>query len=130
MFDGLSTYKSFFLVAFGAVPGAICRMKISDNLFRNKHNLWGILLVNSSACLLLGFFLAKQNYIHYINNDQPLYLLLCVGFLGSFSTFSSLILEIYYLFVDQQWMELFLFTFTSIGLGIIFISLGSHLFNA
>ena len=131
MFDFFENITPSIFVVMGAAPGALCRMKISNKFFSNsKSNLPAILLVNTIGLFLLGYFIGINNKITSISETHPLYLLVCVGFLGSFSTFSSLILEFYYYFVRRQWKNFFLGVFSSILLGICFASIGYSIGNA
>ncbi len=130
MFEFLNTYNSSVLVAIGAAPGAFLRMQISTNFNTFKRSKFlGILFVNSIATFLLGLCLGLQNRAFYLNTNQPLYLMICVGFLGSLSTFSSLILEIFSYFVQRKWIDLTFSLSVSLFFGLLLASLGYHLGN-
>jgi CrcB protein len=80
------------LVAAGAVPGACLRFLLVNHLAeRLPSRPWGTLVVNLLACFALGWLLPVLQ-----RPDAPpgASLLLITGFLGSFSTFSTLTLEL------------------------------------
>ncbi len=130
MFDFINTSHSSIFVVIGAAPGAILRMQISRKIHKiTQSNLLGTLLVNSIATLLLGFCLGLQNRALYLNTNQPLYLMLFVGFLGSLSTFSSLILEFFSYFLQRKWIDLMFSISVSLVLGLVLASIGYYLGN-
>ncbi len=130
MFDFLDNQSPLFFVSLGAVPGALLRMKLADKFFKKTNsNYISIILVNSLATFLLGLFLGIHNKIDNLTPNNSLYLFICVGFLGSFSTFSSFILEAYYSFEKQQWLEFFVILIVSILVAFLLASVGYHLGN-
>jgi CrcB protein len=80
------------LVAAGAVPGACLRFLLVNQLAdRLPSRPWGTLVVNLLACFVLGWILPVM--------DRPgappgASLLFITGFLGSLSTFSTLMVEL------------------------------------
>lgn len=81
------------LVALGAVPGAWLRFLLVNHLepwLPRRH--WGTVCVNLSACFGMGLLVALVG-----RGGDPhgrWQLLLGTGFLGSLSTFSTLLLEL------------------------------------
>ena len=82
---------SALLVAIGAVPGAWLRFRLVNHfepMVPRKH--WATFGVNITACFALGLITALERAC----GPRPqLGLLLGVGFLGSFSTFSTFSVE-------------------------------------
>jgi CrcB protein len=79
------------LVAVGAVPGAWLRFRLVNHLepmLPRKH--WATFGVNMAACFALGLLTALERGCA---GSRGLALLLAVGFLGSFSTFSTFSVE-------------------------------------
>ena len=80
------------LVATGAVPGAWLRFVLVNHLqplLPRKH--WATAVVNLVACLALGLLLSLGDGCRDLHRLE---LLLAVGFLGSFSTFSTFVVEL------------------------------------
>ncbi len=128
MYKELDNIWPYIIVAVGSIIGAISRIKISY-LFHvnNSSNTRAIVTVNTVSIFLLGFFLALQNGTSIHNNS--LYLLLCIGFLGSFSTFSAFISELYSFLQKQKWLDFIFYSIISIIAGLTFASLGYLLGN-
>ena len=131
MSDVLDSISTYLVISLGSLTGAIFRIKITYFFkLRNSHNLKAIFIVNTIAIFLLGFFLGSQNPNIYFDSNNYLYLFLCTGILGSFSTFSSLVYELYRLFIKYRWIDLIFYSMSSIFVGIFFAKLGYLLGNA
>ncbi len=126
----LANHKSSLLIISGAIPGALLRMQVSKQLFLyTQSKLLGLVILNTVATFLLGFFLAIQPKLELISSNKGLYLLLCVGFLGSFSTFSSFIFELYSFSRKHRLINFFCMVFFSILLGLFAVFLGQYFGN-
>jgi CrcB protein len=80
------------LVAAGAVPGACLRFLLVNHLAdRLPSRPWGTLVVNLLACFVLGWILPG---LQRPGAPPGASLLLVTGFLGSLSTFSTLMVEL------------------------------------
>ncbi len=82
------------IVVLGAVPGAWVRWVVVRGGARwlcQRH--WATWMVNMLACLLLGLLVTLQPRWDQATRDT-LELALAIGFLGSLSTFSTLIAEL------------------------------------
>ena len=83
--------RDLLLVGLGAVPGAWLRFRLVNHfepMVPRKH--WATFGVNVTACFALGLITALERAC----GPRPqLGLLLGVGFLGSFSTFSTFSVE-------------------------------------
>jgi CrcB protein len=79
------------LVALGGGVGAALRWMISSwaTLTFGSGFAWGTWIVNLSGSFLLGWLLARLG-----GDNEPLRLLLGVGVLGGFTTFSAFSLEL------------------------------------
>lgn len=83
--------KSFPLaVSLGAIGGALSRYYLSLWLGKLLGTAfpYATLLVNCSGCLAMGFFFALVTE-RIFNLPPEVQLLIAVGFLGSFTTFST-----------------------------------------
>ncbi|GAE95237.1 CrcB protein [Gracilibacillus boraciitolerans JCM 21714] len=107
------TFISVLMVGIGGFFGAMARFAISQ-LF-NKRKFYNIpiatLFVNIVGSFLLGFLLGAQI-------KETYYLLLGVGFMGSFTTFSTFKLEGIQMHVQQRKKDLILYNLVCYGLGI------------
>ena len=111
------------LVALGAVPGAWLRFRMVNHLepmLPRKH--WGTLMVNSSACFVLGLLVGLEPRCG--GGAARLMLLLATGFLGSFSTFSSFIAELQACLRLGAAGEARLLAVSSVGLGLVLTLMG------
>lgn len=78
---------TFLAVGLGGAVGALCRSKATTHLklrFRSAFP-FPTLLINITACTIAGIALCSQ-----VQMDRTLYLALTMGFLGGFSTLSTM----------------------------------------
>ena len=121
---------SFILISFGAALGANLRFlmikKIS--LFGENKSL-RVLLVNLVASFVIGLFMpiVQNNNLSF---HQNLIFLFLIGFIGSLSTFSTFINDLYKLTIKKKFKYSITLIFLSISLGLIFIYLGYSLSKA
>tara|TARA_B100000579_G_C22725488_1_gene801528 strand:+ start:249 stop:623 length:375 start_codon:yes stop_codon:yes gene_type:complete len=122
--------SEILLVSFGAILGANTRFKISNKLekipFRKGSS---ILIINIFSSFFLGLFLAIveqfSSFIYY----YQLLLFFSIGFLGSLSTFSSFIYDLFDLCLQlklSRALELFII---SSSMGILAFAFGFLLGN-
>lgn len=111
-------------ISIGAVLGANLRYWLSDwaALHWGSYFPFGTLLINLSGSLMLGLILAMVSD-HYLI-DPRLRLVLTIGFLGSYTTFSTYAFESVALFQQGQWWLGLLNLFGSSFLGGLFALLG------
>ena len=94
---------SIIIVLFGSTFGLILRIIIQNKLNINTgFNIQNTSIVNFLASFILGIFVA----LNFINNKTLL--LFYTGFLGCFSTFSSFIYQLFFLFQKRKLIRLFL----------------------
>ena len=130
MLGFLANHKSSLLIISGAIPGALLRMQVSKKLaLYTQSKLLGLVILNTVATFSLGFFLAIQPKLESISSNQALYLCLCVGFLGSFSTFSSFIFELYSFSLKHRLIDFLCMVLFSIFLGLFSVFLGQYFGN-
>jgi len=80
--------KALALVALGGGFGSICRYLLSTWLTRNAGGFpLGTVAVNLLGCLLIGLFAGLAARHAWLNDEARL--LLVVGVLGGFTTFSA-----------------------------------------
>ncbi|MBO8234631.1 CrcB family protein [Prochlorococcus marinus XMU1419] len=95
-------FHSIRIVFLGSTLGLILRIIIQNNLKINLgFDIQNISVVNFIGSFFLGIFVA----LNFSNNN--LLMLFYAGFLGSFSTFSSFIYQLFILFQKRKFLSLF-----------------------
>ena len=120
--------KSFLLVSIGASLGSYLRFKIYKilDIIKLKNDL-RILLINILASFFLGFFYSISFDNSHLSYSYQLGLFLSIGFLGSLSTFSTFIYDLFELSSKFKFSRAFLLFFFSLTLGLISLVIGSLL---
>ena len=90
------------IILLGSTFGLILRIIIQNNF---KKNIGFDIQNNSIVNFIASFFLGILVALNFINND--ILLLFYSGFLGSFSTFSSFIYQLFILFKKRKFLRLF-----------------------
>lgn len=89
---------SYLFVALGGALGAIARFALNIFLQRDVNFPWGTLAANLLGCLVMGVIaqlIAGTNWFNDAGFIPDQYrLLFAVGFCGSFTTLSSMVLEL------------------------------------
>lgn len=116
--------EQVLLISFGAVLGANARYWIGDWAARQWGNSfpYGTLLINLSGSLIMGFFMAY--FMGQLNLDPRWRLVIAVGFLGSYTTFSSYTLESINLITAGKLISGMVNLFGSATLGALALILG------
>ncbi len=118
-------FNSIILILLGSTFGLILRILIKKK-FKKKvgFDIQNISIANFLASFILGILVA----VNFINNE--ILLLFYTGFLGSLSTFSSFIYQLFVLFRKKKFLKLFfhyievlVFSFLFFYLGYFFIQL-------
>jgi CrcB protein len=76
------------------------------------------------ACFLLGLITAL---LRGCGDDQRLSLLICTGFLGSLSTFSTVMVELLQAWLSHQRRQTCALVLASVALGVAALMLGQRL---
>lgn len=118
-------WRSPIAISLGAIPGALGRYYATllfARLFGNDFP-YATFLVNFTGCIVMGVVVTLATPPREMSPD--LRLLLVVGFLGSYTTFSTFALEVTALLRTGQISEGLVYGFGSLLLGVIGILLGS-----
>lgn len=93
---------TYVYIVAGAVAGAPLRYFVQGRVQDVTTSLfpWGTLVVNVTGCLLIGLLLTLAEERELLSREARL--LLVVGFLGSYTTFSTFGWETYALLRDNQ----------------------------
>lgn len=115
-------------IGVGGAIGAVLRFIISGIAYNvlGQNFPWGTLVVNMIGCFLIGLL---SQLFEEIAISPNLRVLVLVGGLGAFTTFSTYALENVNLLRDGQFGIAFLDILASTALGLIFVFLGMALAN-
>ena len=119
------------IIGFGGFLGAISRYYVAgwaQNLSQSVHFPYGTLAVNILGSFLLGF-LMRYSIIQPIFSPETR-LLIFIGFLGAFTTFSTFSLETMHLFEDGALVAALANVGANVGLGLAAVWLGQVLATA
>ena len=113
------------MVSLGAILGANTRFIVYKKLERfNISKEYIILVINTFSSFCLGFFLSFLNKLSYLNFSYQLVLFFLIGFLGSLSTFSTFVYDLFIQFKLSKAFKLFI---ESLFLGVVFLAFGAFL---
>ena len=120
--------NDFILIAFGAVIGASTRFIIYQKLQKiNLSNNYIILVINTFSSFLLGLSISISSQIGSLSYSYKLGLFFSIGLLGSLSTFSTFIYDLFELALKRKFFRSLKLLFLSFSFGIIALALGSLL---
>lgn len=105
------------LVALGGFFGAISRFIISQRLSKNTTFPVGTLTVNLIGSLFLGIIIGLEL-------PSAVALLLGTGFLGAFTTFSTLSFEMVKMIQNKQIKQWIMYVLTTYGIGFLLAYIG------
>ena len=94
----MTTFYSYLFVALGGAIGAMARLVLNLSLQRETELPWGTFASNLLGCLVIGVIAQLIASTAWFNDagvipDQHR-LLFAVGFCGSFTTLSAMVLEL------------------------------------
>jgi len=117
--------EDIFLVSFGAALGANTRFLIYKKFEKlNISKYYNILLINTFASFLLGLMISILSKNSHYDFSYKIILFFSIGFLGSLSTFSSFIYDLFDSFLKLKFFSALKLFFLSLSLGIISLAFG------
>ena len=123
----LNNFLDILFISIGAVFGANIRFIIFQKLKEiNINRSLIILAINTFSSFLVGLFIPMLSHVRFVNLSSQLLSFVLIGFLGSFSTFSTFV---YDLFMEFNFFKALKYFSLSFSLGIIAITLGSLMAN-
>lgn len=113
--------ERFLLVAAGGAAGAVARYAVGLQVARwfGAGQVWGTLAVNVTGGLMMGLLVGALD-----GEDERWRLLLGVGVLGGFTTFSAFSLETVDLLERRAWADAVLYVAGSVVLSTAALALG------
>lgn len=117
---------NWLLVASGGAIGASLRYGLGL-LIHRPHSLfpWSTWSINILGCCVAGIFFALSQRFPVLQQEARL--LLMVGALGGFTTFSSFGLETFQLLRQGQFGLALLYSISSVLVGVLVFALGFYL---
>ncbi len=115
------TYKSVCLFCVASILGATARLGIGElfqSIGREALLPWAIFTANILGCFCFGLAWA---YVQYAKIDARA---LLVGFMGSFTTFSSYAYDMYVFIEHKQWEHLAMYSMGQVLISLVFLHLG------
>lgn len=111
-------------VAIGGALGSVCRYGLAHwaTLMFGRAFPYGIFAANVVGSFLIG--LLMMLIVHKWQLTDPWRLLILVGFLGGFTTFSSFSLDAVQMLMDQLWLKSILYMLGSLFLSVAACGLG------
>ena len=117
-------------ISLGAILGANTRFKIFNKLENlNLSKDFFILIINTFASFSLGLFLALVEKFSSFIYSYQLALFFSIGFLGSLSTFSSFVYDLFDLCLQLKFSRALILFIISASFGIIAFAFGFLLGN-
>ena len=108
---------SYFFVAIGGALGAMARFGLNVLLQRDVAFPWGTLSANLIGCLVMGVLAQLVASTAWFNDagivPDQYRLLLAVGFCGSFTTLSAMLLELQTMMQRSEILNSFAYLMTT-----------------
>ena len=122
--------SEILIVSIGAILGVNTRFKVFNKLEKlNLSKDFFILIINTLASFSLGLFLSLIDQFSSFIYSYQLLLFFSIGFLGSFSTFSSFVYDLFALCLQLKFSRALKLFVISASLGIISFAFGFSLGN-
>jgi CrcB protein len=127
MASTLSARRRLCAVVGGGFFGTITRALLSSTIQASFGKAWpfDIFLINITGALLIALVTTLADATLLIGPTRRMFI--NVGFLGAYTTFSSLALGDMQLFADARWLSASLYLVASLGGGLLAVLLGNAL---
>lgn len=118
---------NILFIGIGGFFGAVSRFfvsKITMNIFGNLIP-YGTMIVNILGSFLLGFLFTLS--VIKMSDGAAFRALVCIGFLGSFTTFSTFSLEAVNLLEENSYVLFFIYAATNVVVSLVTAFLGVYI---
>lgn len=122
--------QKYLFIALGGALGSIARYVVGAGV-SNRLGIrfpYGTLIINISACLIIGFSLEILN--RHANVNPAFRYLIPIGFVGAYSTFSTFEWEIFSNLNSGAFWIAIVYVTASLVFGLIAVALGAALGKA
>jgi CrcB protein len=122
--------QKYLFIAIGGALGSVARYVVGTSV-SNRLGLrfpYGTLVINITACVIIGFSLEILN--RHTNVNPAFRYLIPIGFIGAYSTFSTFEWEIFSSLNSGAFWVATLYVVTSIVFGLVAVALGATLGKA
>ena len=119
---------SYAFVAIGGALGAMARFALNVMLQRDIAFPWGTLSANLVGCLIMGIVAQLVATAAWFNNagiiPDQYRLLFAIGFCGSFTTLSALVMEMHTMLQRNELLNSFAYMMVTMVGGFAFFYMG------
>ena len=119
---------SYTFVAIGGALGAMARFALNVMLQRDIAFPWGTLSANLVGCLIMGIVAQLVATAAWFNNagiiPDQYRLLFAIGFCGSFTTLSALVMEMHTMLQRNELLNSFAYMMVTMVGGFAFFYMG------
>jgi CrcB protein len=122
--------QKYLFIALGGALGSIARYLVGTSVSNRMGTRFpfGTLIINISACLIIGLSLEFLN--RHTNVNPALRYLIPIGFVGAYSTFSTFEWEIFSNLNSGAFWIAIVYVASSLIFGLIAVALGAALGRA
>lgn len=119
--------QTLVAIALGGAIGALSRHFVAGAVMRFTGSTFplGTFAVNVIGSMAMGFLIVA--FAHKLNVTPGMRAFLAVGFLGSFTTFSTYSMETVLLVQRGEWAGAVLYSFGSLAIGVLALLAGMWL---
>ncbi len=109
-----------FIISCSVIAGSIVRYFMQSLFNVSLYKPYGTLIVNMLGCFILG--IVSEAFVSH--SQSAWYQVISVGFCGSLTTFSSTMLEFYFMLCAGAYVNAFRYIVISFLLGIVSVWIG------
>lgn len=120
-------FANLVLVAVGGAAGAVARYLMVESLTQFLATSWATFTVNLVGCGIAGALVGYLFDTAWFQSNGRL--LLLIGFLGAFTTFSAFSVDFFQLISAHKWTQAIMYVTLSVGGSLLAFWLAYRLVN-